>query len=162
MQFERWVKLNVDKGRAATVDLGMLYTQDVNPLKLGVRLEDSEGEIDASGTVSGTAIIPDGSTITLEGDKEGNAAWVIVPQEVLAYQGRVEIFLRIADAEAGAVALYATGTVKRAQTDSVIVPGDPLPGVDEIREIISEAAALLDADIFTASVSGTTLVLASV
>ncbi len=159
MQFERWVDINLDKGKAATLDLGpLLFTEDVNPLKLGIRLKDSTGDVTVTGTVSGNAITASGDTITLTGSKSGNTAWVVIPQDALV-QGRLEVFLRISDSSTEAVALYAYGTVKRSETDSVIVPGDPLPNVSEIREIISAASALLEAGAMSASVSGTTLVL---
>ncbi|MBO7686746.1 MAG: hypothetical protein J6V72_10190 [Kiritimatiellae bacterium] len=162
MQFERWVEINLDKGRAAAIDLGpSLFTEDTNPLKLGVRLRNSDGDVTVEGTVTGKAVTAAGDTITLTGSKDGNAAWIVVPQSALV-QGKLELFLRISDASNGAVALYAIGTVKRSETDSVIVPGDPLPDVDEIREIIEAASALIDSNPMTATVSDTTLVISSI
>lgn len=140
MQFEKWFDLDLDKGHALSVDLGpVLFTEDSNPLKLGIRLFSNGEAVDVDGTVSGKAVIPDGSTIApLEAGSANNAAWIVIPQTALALQGKIEMFLRISDASAGAVALYATATIHRSETDTVYVPGDPLPDVDELRQIAED------------------------
>ena len=141
MQFERWFDLDLDKGRALNVDLGpVLFTEDSNSLKLGIRLFENGEAVEVTETVSGKAIIPDGSTIMpLDAGSTINEAWIIIPQTALELPGKIEMFLRISNASAGAVALYATATIHRSETDTVYVPGDPLPDVDELRAIAAAA-----------------------
>ena len=146
MQFEKWYDLDLDKGHSLNVDLGpVLFTEDSNPLKLGVMLYRGNQSVSVSGTVSGRVIIPDGSTIEpLTAGYDTNRAWVIIPQTALALQGKIEIFLRISDSSAGAVALYATATVHRSETDTIYVPGEPLPDVDELRAIAADCEEALE------------------
>ena len=137
MQFEHIVDVHLEQGRLAEVELGpTLYEEDSNGLKLGVRLWKNGEAVDVTGTVSGWAIVSTGQTISPFDDTgyDGNEAWVLVPQGALI-PGRVEIFLRITGDSDAAVTLHATGTVRRTKTGEIIVPGDPLPDVDQLRQI---------------------------
>ena len=163
MQFELWKTVDLREGRAGTLDIGpKLFTEDINPMTVGIKLVQAGAAVTVEGTVTGKAIIADGSTVTLTGGKEENRAWVVIPQDALGVPGKIEIFLRISGESDGAVSLHATGTVVRSETPVVIVPGDPLPDVDEIRAAIEGAEAILNAGAVSATVSGTTLIIAPV
>lgn len=142
MQFERWADLNLDKGRAAQIDLGTLYEGDSDALKLGVRLRDASGPVDVTGTVSGWAILSNGTTLTPFSDtgKSGNEAWIIVPQDAL-FPGRLQLYLQITDSEEYAVTLDAVATVKRTSTDAVATPGTPIPNVSQLEEAAADCIA---------------------
>lgn len=135
MQFERWVDLNLDKGCAAHTDLGTLYEGDTNALKLGVRLYDSSGPVDVTGTVSGWAITADGTTLTpfSSTGKSDNEAWIVLPQAAL-FPGHLQVYLQITDTGHAAVTLDATATVKRTATSSAATPGTPIPNVTQLEE----------------------------
>lgn len=140
MQFEHIVDVHLEQGRLAEVELGpTLYEEDSNGLKLGVRLWRNGEAVDVTGTVSGWAIVSTGQTISPFDDTgyDGNEAWVLVPQGALV-PGRIEIFLRITGDSDSAVTLHATGTVRRTKTGEIIVPGDPLPDVDQIRTLLGD------------------------
>ena len=168
MQFERWFTVNIDAGRATAVDLGpVLYEGDIDPLKIGVRLVNSEGDVSIQGNAAARCITADGRTLTpLESGKSGNAAWLIVPQDALTSPGKIEIFLRIEDTGTTAVTLYAYGTVKRTDTGEIVNPGTPIPNVEELQQAAADCIAATEAIIATgaisASVSGTTLIIAPV
>ena len=133
MQFEQWKDLRVDRGRAAKIDLGTLYEGDSNGLLLGVRLDDANGPVAVTGTVTGWAILANGTTMPFDdAGAADNTAWVIVPQAAL-FPGRLQMFLRVTDGDEYAVALDAAATVKRTTTDAVVPAGDPLPNVDQLR-----------------------------
>ena len=136
MQFERWYTVNTDAGRALTVDLGaVLFEGDTDPLKLGVKLVNSEGDVTITGDAAGRCITADGRTLSpLEAGESGNTAWVVIPQDALSTPGKIEVFLRIADAGDTAVTLYAYGTVKRTDTGTIVNPGTPIPNVEELQE----------------------------
>ena len=147
MQFEHIVDVHLEQGRLAEVELGpTLYEEDSNGLKLGIRLWKNGEAVDVTGTVSGWAIVSTGQTISPFDDTgyDGNEAWVLVPQGALV-PGRVEIFLRITGDSDSAVTLHATGTVRRTKTGEIIVPGDPLPGVDQLRQIAADCVAATEA-----------------
>ena len=143
MQFEKLVDLDVAHGRAATLDLGpMLYQDDINSIKLGVRLRNGSEPVEVEGDVVGRALLSNGATITIEsGEKDGSEAWVVIPQAALEVPGRVEYFMRIYDTDTTAVALYAYGYVRRTATGTIIVPGDPLPDVEQLRQIAADCEA---------------------
>ena len=170
MQFERWVDLHLDGGRTAAIDLGpILYVGDNKPLRLGVRLYDADGEVDVPDDgVSGWAIIASGETISpFTGGNDGNKGWIDVPQAALVTPGRVEIFLRITDGNDMTVSLYATGTVKRTTTGTVVNPGTVIPNVDQLNTAAAQCIAATEAaqaaltDAVTATVNGTTLVISA-
>ena len=147
MQFEHIVDVHLEQGRLAEVELGpTLYEEDSNGLKLGVRLWKNGEAVDVTGTVSGWAIVSTGQTISPFDDTgyDGNEAWVLVPQGALV-PGRIEIFLRITGDSDSAVTLHATATVRRTKTGAIIVPGDPLPGVDQLRQIAADCVAATEA-----------------
>ena len=47
-----------------------------------------------TGTVSASVICGDGSTVTVNGEKSGNTAWVILPDEVYI-PGKIGIYLKL-------------------------------------------------------------------
>ncbi len=171
MQFERFFTINLDKGRADTVDLGPIFFQgDINPMKLGVKLVNSEGDVDVSGSVSARAVAANGTPVSpLTTGCSGNIAWCIIPQEALAYPGMIKIFLKLADTNDTAVTLYAYGRVNSIGDGSPVNPGTPVPSYEDLQEAAQDciaateaAQAIVDQGAVTASVSGTTLVITTI
>ena len=157
MQFEKWTDLDISKGRAAVMDLGpILFSGDNHALKLGVHVYNGTEPVTVTGSVAGSAIIANGQTITpFVTGKDGNAAWVEVPQAALVCQGRIEIFLRVSEDDEIAVSLYATGTVKRTTTGEAVNPGTVIPDIGTaVQECVdATAAATAAADDATAAAS---------
>lgn len=145
MQFEQWVDIHLEKGRAAQTDFGILYEGDNNSLKLGVRLFENGQSHTVSGSVSGWAVLASGQTVSpfSETGSSGNEAWVIVPQSAL-YPGRLQVFLRVTDSGSFAVSLDAVGTVRRTSVGEVINPGTVIPNVDQLTALATAAQTLID------------------
>ncbi len=134
MQFERFFPVDLDKGRAVTVDLGAtLFRGDTNPLKLGIKLNRSGEDVNVSGTIAGRVVRADGTPYTATTDKSGNQAWLIVPQEALQLAGKLEAYLKIVGGGATAVTLYAYGTVKDTGSGTEVTPAAPVPNVEELQ-----------------------------
>ena len=159
--------VNLDKGRAETVDLGPIFFQgDINPLKLGVMLVNKDGDVDVTSTVEARAIAANGTPYTpLTTGYDGNKAWCIVPQNALAYPGRVKIFLKLADTDDTSVTLYASGTVNSVGDGSPVSPGTPIPDVEDVQRAAQDCMAALEAitgsGLATVTVSGTTLTIST-
>lgn len=139
MQFERWINADIKKGHPGSIDLGpVLFEGDNCGMRLGIRLFDGGEPVTVTGTVSAWAIVSTGQTISPIEDvgKDGNTAWVDVPQAALI-PGRAEYFLRVTDGDKYAVALDVYATVKRTQTGETVVPGSPLPNVDQMRQLLA-------------------------
>lgn len=103
----------------------------------------------ATQTISATALLADGSTIIsgFETEKEVDGTGivaVILPAAVYAVPGTVTITIYAADGSGHPLALLAVqARVLVTESESVIDPGDVLPSVTELREIIAEAESTI-------------------
>lgn len=136
MQFEKWIRVDIDKGRAASVDIGpCLFTGDVNSLKLGMEVVSGTDPVTVTGTVTGHAILSNGATTApVTGEISGNRAWIVLPSSALVLRGKIEIFIRVTDGSDTAVALYASGFVLRSETETIYDPDDEIPNVGQIQQ----------------------------
>lgn len=147
MQFERFVPVEVGKGVPALLDLGpTLFQGDTDPLKVGVELWNGDTAVTVSGTVTARAVAANGTVYSpLSTGKGTNKAWCIVPQNVLAYPGRFEVFLRIADTGSTAVTLHAWGTAVGTGESTPVSPGTPIPNVEDLQAAAQEATEAAEA-----------------
>jgi hypothetical protein len=94
MMFEYWV--DTDLKKLPTVrKLQNVFSQDSGANKIGVRVTDDGEEITLSGTVKASIVKPDGTTISVDGSKDGNKAWVILPSSAYSAVGRLGVFLKL-------------------------------------------------------------------
>lgn len=110
------------------------------------------------GTVSGTALRPDGTTVALEGVKSAavrqvtlsgqtlNATpcSVTLPQACFAYPGRVLVSIKLTEGTTATTVLAVTGTVIRTETDTAVDPGEILPDLAELQAAAADALAAAD------------------
>lgn len=113
-----------------------------------------------AGTVSGTALRPDGTTVALEGVKGADAREVNVggailnatpcsvtlPQACFAYPGRVLVSIKLVTGTTATTVLAVTGTVVRTETDAAVDPGEIIPSVQELIDEIHDAVDSIPAD----------------
>jgi len=106
-----------------------------------------------AGTVSGTALRPDGTTVALEGVKgaavrqvtlsgqtlNATPCSVTLPQACFAYPGRVLISIKLVDGTTATTVLALSGTVIRTETDAAVDPGEVIPDLAAIQAAASEA-----------------------
>ena len=143
MQFERWATVNLDQGEPAVLDLGpTLYRGDTNPLKVGVRLVNSQGPVMIAGSAAARAVDAHGQPYApLETGEDENEAYCIVPQAVLAWPGKVDVWLRVVDSSDTAVTLHAFGTVQDTGDGEPLNPGQPVPNLEEMQAAAAQAVA---------------------
>lgn len=97
-------------------------------------------------TCTGYFIRPDGNTVTIPGDVaeivpegEGQRAWVILPQACYAYPGQFTLVINLHKGNYTTTVRIVDGTVVKTRTGTIIDPGIPIPGIDELLSIIAAA-----------------------
>ena len=92
--FEYWLKTDLQE--LPSVDRGGFYcTQDSGANKIGVEVTDGGEPITLTGNVEASIILPNGETITENGSKSANKAWVVLPDECYLIPGQISVFLRL-------------------------------------------------------------------
>lgn len=62
---------------------------------IGVISVKGENAVTLSGNVVASVIKPGGETISVDGEKSGNRAWIVLPEEAYAKEGKISIFLKL-------------------------------------------------------------------
>lgn len=75
------------------------FTADAQANKVGVRVTKAGQPVTVSGTINGYVIKPDGSTITVNGSKSGNTAWIILPAIAYTAPGKIMVIIKSVDGE---------------------------------------------------------------
>lgn len=108
---------------------------------LNVSVYDGSAPVALSGECMGYFVRQqDGSTVTVAGTISGNVASVEFPSFVYAYTGRLTITLNV-----GSTSLVQIATTVRLGATMVVVdPGNVLPNLDEIQQIMLDVESALD------------------
>lgn len=108
---------------------------------LNVSVYDGAEPVALSGACMGYFVRQqDGSTVTVAGTISGNVATVEFPSFVYAYTGRLTITLNV-----GGTSLVQIATTVRVGSSAVIVdPGNVLPNLDEIQQIMLDVEDALN------------------
>lgn len=92
--FEYW--LDVDKTNLPPVKrLGDVFSQDSGANKIGVRVTENRLPVTLTGSVKAWIVKPNGSTIEVDGEKDGNKAWVVLPEGAYTDVGLIGIFVKL-------------------------------------------------------------------
>ena len=126
---------------------GNLFSQDVYGNALRVIVMDGDEPATLAGTVSGTAIREDGSTVALTDSRiDENVATVVLPAAAYAVPGVLAITIKISDTNTVTTLAYVVANVYRTSTDTVVDPGTIIPSITTLIEQIAEAVASIPAD----------------
>lgn len=107
---------------------------------LNVSVKNAGVPVDLSGSCTGYFVRQkDGSTVTVAGTISGNVASVEFPSFVYAYTGRLTITLSVGGTDLVQIAT----TVRLGSTPVVVDPGNVLPNLDEIQQIMLAVEAAL-------------------
>jgi len=112
-----------------------------------------------AGTVSGTALRPDGTTVALDGVKgdavrqvtlsgqtlNATPCSVTLPQACFAYPGRVLISIKLTDGTTATTVLALSGTVIRTETDAAVDPGELIPDLATLQAAAAQALEAAEA-----------------
>lgn len=93
--FEYWIKSDLQHLPVVEDLCGTVFSQDNVANKIGVIVTDGGNAVSLSGTVRAWIIRGDGTTITVDGSKSGNMAWVTLPATAYAVTGRIGIYIKL-------------------------------------------------------------------
>jgi hypothetical protein len=93
--FEYWIKTDVSQLPIVNHLQGRWFSQDSGANRIGVEVTENGEPLTLSGTVSVNVVKPDGSTITVNGSKTANKAWVDLPSGAYSVVGKIGVFIKI-------------------------------------------------------------------
>lgn len=92
--FEHWLKTDLQRLPEVKTLQGRYFSEDDEANKIGVIVTDGGEAVTLTGDVTASVICGDGSTVTVSGEKSGNTAWVVLPDEVYI-PGKIGVFLKL-------------------------------------------------------------------
>lgn len=146
VQFEKWFRVDLSK-KAMTEWVGnSFFTNDNLGNIVGVELYDGMDPVDVPGTIQGIIILPNDGTITVNGSRTGNKAWIELPSTALALEGMITITIRATVSDRKVTLVQCSGRVNVTDTGMAIDPDDILPHdtselmtlIGDLRDVINE------------------------
>lgn len=129
MQFETWLRTDMQKGVEVKPLKGNLFSGDVQGNLIGVEVYDGGDAVTLSGTVSGYIVRGDGATVVItNGTLSGNKASVVLTNECYSIVGTISIVVKVDSVTVGA----CHGYVYRTSTDAIVDPGHVIPSLSEL------------------------------
>lgn len=92
--FEHWLKTDLQRLPEVKTLQGRYFSEDDEANLVGVIVTDGGEAVTLTGDVSASVICGDGSTVTVNGSKSGNTAWVVLPDEVYI-PGKIGVYLKL-------------------------------------------------------------------
>ena len=139
---------------------GTFFTEDNIGQRLGFHILKYGTPETITGTVSGLCVRADGVTVPITGAASNNDVYVDLPEESLAINGPCALSIRVANNGKKTVLGRFTYSVAITSTDSIINPGNVIPSIEELIQIlvdIDATAELIEGMTVSASaVSGET------
>ena len=142
--FETWFKNDLAKPINVVQLQGVMFNLDNLANKIGVELEYNGQPAALEGTIAGYVIRNDGTTLNLTTNtgKDGNRAWVILPQEAYTVEGPISIVIKLVYNSAETTIGACAGYVTRSRTSSEIAPtGTVIPSLASLEAAIAAANA---------------------
>ena len=142
--FETWFKNDLAKPINVVQLQGVMFNLDNLANKIGVELEYNGQPAALEGTIAGYVIRNDGTTLNLTANtgKDGNKAWIILPQEAYTVEGPISIVIKLVYNSAETTIGACAGYVTRSRTSSEIAPtGTVIPSLASLEAAIAAANA---------------------
>lgn len=121
--FETWLSCDLTEGVLVVPLAGNVFSQDKLANKIGVKVFNNGEPASLSGTVQGSIIRADETTVVCEGTISGNTAYIILPETAYACVGAIQITIRIINGDEKTTIGACCGYVHRTRTDNVIDSG---------------------------------------
>ena len=116
-RFETWLQADL-KQLPVTVKLpGDAFSYDSGANRIGVEVYDGGQAVTLSGTVKANVIRPDGTTITVNGSKSTNKAYINLPSSAYTKTGRIEIYIKLYDGDDVTTLGACEGFIRQATTE---------------------------------------------
>lgn len=119
---ETWLTQDLKKPVQVQSLCGNFFSHNGNANRIGVRVYDDGEPATLSGTVSGYAVLPDGTTVPCTGALSGNSASVLLPAAAYA-PGNICVTIMLTSGTTITTLGALTGSVVMARTDTQVDPG---------------------------------------
>jgi len=134
MQFETWLKTDMQEPLKVVELDTSLFGRDVNANIIGVEITDGGEPVTLTGDVHGYVIRSTGTTVPLNGTLSGNRAQIVLNESCYLDPGSISIAIKIGSTTVAA----CHGYVYRTETDTVVDPEHVIPSINEILEQIRQ------------------------
>lgn len=98
-RFEVWLETDMSALPNVVALPDDTFTADAQANKVGVRVYKGEAPVEISGTIKGYIITPDNRTITVNGIKNNNEAYVILPASAYTAPGKIVVYIKCVDGD---------------------------------------------------------------
>lgn len=98
-RFETWLDTDLNTLPHVVPLPDDTFTADAQANKVWVRVTKGGAAFTVTGTIKGYIIKPDGSTITVNGSKSGNTAYIILPATAYTVPGKIMVIIKSVDGE---------------------------------------------------------------
>ena len=119
---ESWFRQDLQKLVQVHYLDGSLFSNNGNGNRIGVELTNGGEDYTVTGTVSGYAVLADGSTVPCTGAKSGNKASILVPPAAYL-PGNIFITIFLTEGTTVTTLAAVSSTVIQARTDNQVSPG---------------------------------------
>lgn len=119
---ETWLTQDLKKPVPVQQLCGNFFSHNGNANRIGVRVYNGDSPATLSGTVSGYAVLTDGTTVPCTGSLSGNEASILLPAAAYV-PGNIFITIMLTSGTTITTLAALAGNVVRARTDSQVDPG---------------------------------------
>lgn len=119
---ETWLTQDLKKPVPVQQLCGNFFSHNGNANRIGVRVYNGDSPASLSGTVSGYAVLTDGTTVPCTGSLSGNEASILLPAAAYV-PGNIFITIMLTSGTTITTLAALAGNVVRARTDSQVDPG---------------------------------------
>lgn len=97
--------------------MGLTFTGDDEANLIGVSVTDGGTAVSLTGDISANVICADGQTIAVEGEKDSNKAWIVLPDDAYATEGEITVAISEVNDDEKTTLAVCIGTVRKAMTN---------------------------------------------
>lgn len=113
---------------------------DIDGNRFGFRcLRNGQREIINGSACIGYFIRHDGTTIVINGNVSGDAAWVTLPNSCYAVEGSFSLAIKLSNSASSETIRIVDGTVVNTTLQPIVDPGDQVPDLTSLLAVISRA-----------------------
>lgn len=134
---ETWMQTDADALIRTEVLDGNLFTGDADGNLIGAIVTRKGQPVPLVGAVSGFIMLGDGTTVVVNGEKDGNAAWIILPEAAYSVTGRIQIVVKVGTA----TVCSCVGHVRTADTGEHVPAENLIPTLTELLNQVNGAQA---------------------
>ena len=125
-----WFDCDLQKAVQVQTLNGNVFSLDNNGSRIAVRIFDGGAKTTVSGSVTANCILPDGSTVNVNGTlttvNSQSVAYIDVPQSCLLIPGWLKITIKLTDSSVITTLAAIITNVYRTKTDNVITPSQQI------------------------------------